>query len=265
MRYALTLLSVLALLVALAAAGSAGASRHSAKATFKFCTDPTFPPMEYTTTSGKIIGFDVEMATKLAATFGKGAKALKTAFPGLIAALNGKKCDAVISGIFVTPDRMKQAGVVPYMESHRVLIVKAGNPKGIHSPNGLKGKVVAVQAGTKYEEYLKSLNDQFKSSGKTQMNLQSYPGDTDAVAQILIGRADAVLTQDTSAAYQIGQHPGKLQIAYLFPEQDSFGIYYRKSDTALGAALRSAIAALKQDGTMAKLAAKYKLPAADVK
>ena len=71
--------------------------------------------------------------------------------------------------------------------------------------------------------------------------------------------------QSCGSAYQIGQHPGKLQIAYLFPEQDSFGIYYRKSDTVLGAALRSAIAALKQDGTMAKLAAKYKLPAADVK
>jgi len=70
MRYVLTLLSLLTLLVALAAAGSAGANRHSAKATFKYCTDPTFPPMEYTTTSGKIIGFDVDMAAKLAATWG---------------------------------------------------------------------------------------------------------------------------------------------------------------------------------------------------
>ena len=112
MRYALTLLSLLALLVALAAAGSAGANRHSAKATFKFCTDPTFPPMEYTTTSGKIIGFDVDMATKLAATWGATAVASKTAFPGLIPALNAKRCDAVISGIFITPDRTKQAAAV---------------------------------------------------------------------------------------------------------------------------------------------------------
>jgi polar amino acid transport system substrate-binding protein len=85
------------------------------------------------------------------------------------------------------------------------------------------------------------------------------------VAQILLGRADAVLTQDTSSAYQIKQHPGKLSIAYLFPQQDSFGIYYRKSDTQLGAALRSAIKTLRNNGTMKKLAARYKLPAADVK
>jgi len=166
----------------------------------------------------------------------------------------------VISGIFVTPDRMKQAGVVPYMESHRVLIVKAGNPKGIHSPNGLKGKVVAVQAGTKYEEYLKALK------AKLGFTLQSYPGDTDAVAQVLLGRADAVLTQDTSYAYQAKQHPGKIAIGFTFAAKDAFGIYYRKADAAtLGTQIKDGVAKLKADGTLVKIANKYKVPVADVK
>jgi len=260
MRYALTLLSVLTLLVALAAAGSAGANRHSAKATFKYCTDPTFPPMEYTTTSGKIIGFDVDMATKLAATWGGTAVASKTAFPGLIPALNAKRCDAVISGIFVTPDRLKQAAAVTYMKSHRVLIVKAGNPKGIHSPNQLKGLVVAVQTGTKYEDYLKTLK------AKIGFTLQGYPGDNDAVAQVLLGRADAVLTQDTSFAFQAKAHPGKIAIGFTFGAPDAFGIYYRKADAAaLGQQIKDGIAKLKANGALKMLAAKYKIPAADVK
>ena len=258
MRRFTTLVGLLA--VALVVAGGAGSARQAAPvSTLTFCTDPTFPPMELARSSGSIYGFDVEMATAIAAHWKVSARAVKTAFPGLIPALNAKKCEVVISGIFVTPDRLKQAGAVTYMHSHRVLLVKGGNPKHITGPNDLKGKNVAVQAGTKYEEYLKSLK------AKIGFNLQSYPGDTDAVAQILIGRADVVLTQDTSAAYQIGSHNGKLQIAYLFPQQDSFGIYFRKSDGALGSSLRSAVAALKQNGTMAKLAAKYKLPAADVK
>jgi polar amino acid transport system substrate-binding protein len=252
-------IGVLAVAVAaLAAIGSAGATRHVG--TFTYCTDPTFPPMEFTTTSGKIVGFDVEMAQKLSLTFGKNSKALKTAFPGLIAALNAKKCDAVISGIFVTPDRLKQAGAVTYMRSHRVIIVHAGNPKGIHGPNDLAGKTVAVQAGTKYEAYLKALNKKLK------FTLQSYPGDNDAVAQMLIGRADAVLTQDTSFAFQARQHPGKIAIGYTFSAQDSFGIYYRKAQSAsLGAQLKDGIARLKVTGALKKLAAKYKIPVADVK
>jgi polar amino acid transport system substrate-binding protein len=248
------------LTLSLGVVGSVAAAHRAAPvSTLTFCTDPTFPPMELTKSNGAIFGFDVDMAAAIAANWGISSKAVKTAFPGLIPALNSKRCEVVISGIFVTPDRLKQAGAVTYMHTHRALLVKAGNPKGIKGPNDLKGLNVAVQAGTKYFDYLKALK------AKIGFSLQSYPGDTDAVAQILLGRADAVLTQDTSSAYQIKQHPGKLQIAYLFPQQDSFGIYFRKSDTQLGASLRTTVATLKKNGTMAKLAAKYKLPLADVK
>ena len=256
MRKLVISLSLLGAAAALFAA--AGSARQAA--TFKYCTDPTFPPMEYATSSGKIVGFDVDMAAKLAPTWGDTASPLKTAFPGLIPALNAKKCDAVISGIFIPPDRKKQAGVVSYMKTHRVLIVKAGNPKGVHSPNQLKGLTVAVQAGTKYEEYLKALK------AKIGFTLQSYPGDTDAVAQVLLGRADAVLTQDTSFAYQAKQHPGKIAIGFTFAASDQFGIYYRKGDTAtVGMQISDGIAQLKSNGTLVKIATKYKIPVTTVK
>jgi carbon starvation protein CstA len=57
MRNSIVLSAVGLAVVALTVAGSAGASRHAG--TFKYCTDPTFPPMELATASGKISGFDV--------------------------------------------------------------------------------------------------------------------------------------------------------------------------------------------------------------
>jgi len=257
-------LGLSALIAALALVASAGAA-SPVKGSFKYCDDPTFPPMESTTTSGKPVGFDIDMANAIGKLWKVKATFVQTAFPGLLPALAAKKCNMVISGIFVTPDRVKQFPAVPYMHTHRALVVQGGNPSGIKSPSDLSGKNVAVQTGTKYEQYLKDLNDQFKSSGKPQMNLQGYPGDTDAIAQLLIGRADAVLTQDTEGAYQKKQHPGKLAIAYLFPETDTFGIYYRPSDKKLGTALRSAIKTLKKNGTLKKLAARQQIPASDVK
>jgi polar amino acid transport system substrate-binding protein len=253
-----TLLFPVIALAATVMAFSAAAG-PAAVASFRFCADPTFPPMESKTTSGKAVGFDLDMAAAIAKSWGGKATFVQTAFAGLLPALSAKKCDVVISGIFITPDRTKQFPAVPYMRSHRILLVKAGNPKHITSPNGLKGKQVAVQAATKYEQYLKALK------AKIGFTLRSYPGDTDAVAQLLIGRADAVLTQDTSGAYQMKQHPGKLTIGYLFPQSDAFGIYYRKSDAALGAQFKSAIAKLKANGTLQKLAVKYSIPPVDVK
>src|SRR6476469_33986 len=242
-------ISILVLLAALAAVGTAGAA-SPIKGSFKFCSDPTFPPMEYKTAAGQAVGFDIDLANAIAKNWKVKAKFVETAVPGLLPALGAKRCTVVISGIFITPDRVKTFPAVAYMKTHRALVVQAGNPKKIKGPNDLSGKLVAVQAGTKYEEYLKALNEQFKSSGRPQFTLQSYPGDTDAVAQRLSGRADAVLTQDTSGAFQKQAHPGKLALAYLFPETDSFGIYYRPSDKKMGAALRTAIKQLKKNGTL---------------
>ena len=268
MKRYVVLLAVSALTGTLAVAGTAGAGHRvvsPVKGSFKYCSDPTFPPMESKTAAGKPVGFDIDLANAVAKLWKVKAKFVQTSFPGLLPALASKKCNMVISGIFITPDRVKQFPAVAYMKTHRALVVQGGNPKGVKSPNNLSGKNVAVQAGTKYEEYLKQLNDEFKSSGRAQMNLQSYPGDTDAVAQLLIGRADAVLTQDTSGAYQKKQHPGQLAIAYLFPENDTFGIYYRKSDTKLGTALKAAIKTLKKNGTLKKIAAKQQIPTSDVR
>jgi polar amino acid transport system substrate-binding protein len=271
MKRILSALSLLALVTALLVVVAAAGASHGAatpspvKGSFKYCDDPSFPPMESKTTSGKPVGFDIDMANAIGKLWRVKATFVGTAFTGLLPALAAHKCNMVISGIFITPDRTAKFPAVPYMRTHRALIVQAGNPKHIKSPDDLSGKNVAVQTGTKYEAYLKDLNDKFKAAGKSQMNLSGYPGDTDAIAQLLIGRADAVLTQDTEGAYQKRQHPGKLAIAYLFPEKDTFGIYYRKSDAALGKALKAAIATLKKNGTLKKLAAKQQIPASDVK
>jgi polar amino acid transport system substrate-binding protein len=262
-RYIVPLILLAAVLGVAGTAGAIGIA--PVKGSFKYCSDPTFPPMESTTTAGKPTGFDVDMANAIAKYWKVKAKFVKTGFTGLLPGLAAKRCNMVISGIFVTPDRLKQFPAVSYMRSHRALVVEAGNPKRIKGPNDLSGKNVAVQAGTKYEEYLKALNDQFKSSGRAQMNLQSYPGDTDAIGQILVGRADVVLTQDTSGAYQRKQNPGKLAIAYLFPESDAFGIYYRPADKKLGTALKAAIKTLKKNGTLKKIATKHLIPVSNVK
>jgi polar amino acid transport system substrate-binding protein len=266
-RYAAPI-SLLAVIAALAVVGTAGAGHQvtsPVKGSFKYCSDPTFPPLEYKTTAGTPVGFDIDMAKAIGKLWKVNAKFVQTGFTGLLPGLAAKRCTMVISGIFVTPDRLKTFPAVPYMRSHRALVVQAGNPKNIKGPNDLSGKTVAVQAGTKYEEYLKALNEQFKSSGRPQFTLQSYPGDTDAVGQIVVGRADAVLTQDTSGAYQKKQNPGKLAIAYLYPEFDTFGIYYRKGDAKLGTALKSAIKTLKKKGTLKKIATKFQIPVSNVK
>src|SRR5919197_269090 len=106
----------------LSAAGSAGAA-SPVKGSFKYCSDPTFPPMESKTAAGKPVGFDIDMANAIAKYWKVKAKFVETA------------------------DRLKQFPAVSYMKTHSALVVAAGNPKAIKGPNDLSGKTVAVQAG----------------------------------------------------------------------------------------------------------------------
>src|SRR5712691_10578036 len=141
MKRILAGLSLLALVTAfLVVVGAAGASHRGGnpspvKGSFKYCDDPTFPPMESKTTSGTPVGFDIDMANAIGKLWKVKAKFVGTAFPGLLPALAAKKCNIVISGIFITHARTAQFPAVPYMQTHRALVVQGGNPKHIKSPD----------------------------------------------------------------------------------------------------------------------------------
>ena len=238
----------------------------ASKGSFSVCVDPTFPPMEYYAKVGSTTptGFDVDLARAVARRWGIKVAFVPTGFTGLLPALGSQKCDLIWSGIFVTPDRTKQFPAVGYMKTHRALLVKAGNPKRIHSPNDLSGRTVATQAGTKYVDALKALDKRLRGQRKKGVKIQTYPKASDAAASVFVGRADADLTQDTEAAFRITQTKGRFQIAYLYPQFDTFGVYYRRSDSAVGPAIKRELKALKMNGRMRTLAKKYHLPLRDL-
>ncbi len=161
--------------------------------------------------------------------------------------------------MFVTPARTAQFPAVPYLRSSMVLLVKAGTP-GIAGPDDLSGKVVAVQAGTEYEKRAHALDATLKAAGKPGLTIQAYPKGSDVAEQLLTGRAQAGITQDTEAAYRADTQPGVFTIAYTYPATDTFGIYLPK--TADTATVTAAVAKLHADGTLAKLVTTWHMPAA---
>ncbi len=226
------------------------------------CMDVSFPPMEYYEGSNtkKPIGFDVDLMTAVAGAMDVKAEFTPTAFDGLLPSLSGGRCDVVASGLFVTEERTKSFPAVTYLRSSRVLLVKKGNPAGIKGPDDLAGKTVVTQSGTEYAKSLKKLSADLVAAGKPKLRLQTYPKASDAVQQLVVGRADAALTQDTEAAYRMSTQADSFEVGHRYPASDEFGAYYRKDDTELGKAIESALTKLRDDGTLAELAAKHKLP-----
>jgi polar amino acid transport system substrate-binding protein len=263
---AVTIVALAVTAVATAARSGPAPEPFATNGSFSACIDPSFPPMEYYPKVGSKTptGFDVDLAKAVAKRWAVKVKFVPTVFTGLLAGLGAKKCDVIWSGIFVTPERTKQFPAVSYMKTHRALLVRGGNPEHIRSPSDLSGKTVATEAGTKYVDALKALNKKLKAQGKSGIRIQTYPKASDASAAVVAGRASADLTQDTEAAFRITQTKGKFQIAYLYPQSDTFGVYYRRDESAVGPALKREFKALKGNGGLRRLAKKYNLPLKDL-
>lgn len=234
-------------------ANNAAPSSVASKGQLVNCVDPTVPPMEFfgEDDSENPIGFDIDMVEAVAESWGVETVQKVTPFTGILPALAGGSCDIVWSAIFILPERLEgEFDAVPYLGSGPVLLVPAGNPEGISSPEDLSGKTVAVQSGTNFPGMILDLNDELTAAGKDPANLQEYSGASDAAQQVLIGRASAFLALDADGTARVNDSPDDWEIGYTYPKDLQYGVFYLKEDTELGEAIQAAVDELVDSGTM---------------
>ena len=99
-----------------------------------------------------------------------------------------------------------------------------------------------------------------QAAGQPGIDIQSYPDQTDAIQQLVVGRADATITQDTEAAFRETAQPGQFKIAYTYPDAETFGIYFQQGAEPLATALAETVEAMRDDGTLAEIAELWNLP-----
>ena len=88
---------------------------------FKVGMEVTYPPFESYDSNNNIVGLDPDFAALIAQHLQAKPQLIDTKFTSLILGI-GKKYDAVISGMYVTPERQKQADAIPYALSGASII-----------------------------------------------------------------------------------------------------------------------------------------------
>ncbi|WP_448950953.1 ABC transporter substrate-binding protein [Labrys neptuniae] len=229
--------------------------------TFRVCTAGEFPPMEFYEKPGDktLVGFEIDVAEALAKQWGAKTDYVVGDFKGLLPSLDSQRCDAVLSGITLRPERLQKYDGIAYFKTSTVMVTAAGDSE-TKAPEDLSGKTVAVEAGTTFEPTLAALNASLAKAGRPEAALQPYPSAAAVIQQILVGRAAATITLDTTAAYRMAQTPGRLQVPYTYPDKEYYAIYLRK-DAGDRSAIKAGLAALRADGRMQDLLKKWNLSA----
>ncbi len=245
-------ISALALLLQTAAFVPAMAGENleaiRAAGVIKIGTEGTYAPFTYHDSTGKLVGFDVEIGEAVAEKLGVKAQFVEGKWDGLIAGLDGNRYDAVINQVGITEERQKKyAFSDPYIVSKAVLIVKEGTDD-IKAFEDLKGKKSA-----------QSLTSNFgKLAQKYGAELVGTDGFDQSIQLVLTGRADATLNDSLSFLdFKKKKPDAKVKIVAEYGNADQSGIIIRKGDAELQAEINKALAAIKADGTYQEISAKY--------
>jgi polar amino acid transport system substrate-binding protein len=222
----------------------------------------TFPPFEFQE-NGKPAGFDVDFVNAVAKKMDLQPNLTSIEFKGLIPALLGKRIDMIVSGMYINPQRLEVANMVPYLLVGNQIVVKNGNPKHIDGKASLCGLNVAAPVGTLFEASAKQVSADCKAAGKPEINLLSLPGTTNCALALTQDRADGIIVSTATVAALMNESPGTYAAGGApFDTDTKVGIAVRKDAPALKAGLEKAVQAIVADGTYASLLKKWNLPQA---
>ena len=140
----------------------------------------------------KIVGFDVSIAQKIADDLGVDLKIEELGFDALLGALKTGKIDLVISGMSITPERLKEVDFTDhYFTVNQRVVVRADDKEKYQTVNDFQGVPVGAQKQTTQEELAKT-----ELVGSKTTSLQKIP---DIVMNLKNKKIDAAVIEEPVA------------------------------------------------------------------
>lgn len=235
--------------------------------TLRVGTDFQFPPYE-SIDGGEQTGFDVEFAELIGEVMGVEVEMIDTRFSALIPGLQARQYDAILSALYITPERLKEVDMVPYFNTGNVLVVREDNEYQPRKPLDICGKTYSINSGAFVEAVVKDeLNAECEEKGLGSIKVQSLPTDTANFQQVSQGRSDVTLGDTAVTAWRlentpqlglrVSSEPGEL----FYPTPG--GIAVPKDSPELLRALTEAVEVLEEDGRLDALREEYSLAPPD--
>lgn len=220
--------------------------------TLRMGTNPAYPPYESIDANGQCVGFDVDVGHAIAQKLSKQLVVKEFSFDALILALKQKKIDIVLSGMSITPSRLKEMAMIPYQGEPVKSLCLAFWKKEPLSIGGLDTLgVIAVQVGTYQETYLQQLKN---------VKIKPLEGNVEIIMDLQHGKSQAAVFEPHIAKAMQERFSELKCVAIPLSEENwvlGNGIGIRKDNTQLIDEVTKAVQELKEEGTIQKLEQKW--------
>ena len=239
-------------------------------------TEGAYPPWNAKDESGKLIGFEVELAKWLCIYMKADCTMVEQDWDGMIPGLIMRKYDAIMAGMSITDERMKTINFSQgYADEVASLAVMKGSPlEGMDTPKSinlstggakakkalktltaaLAGKTIGVQTATIHQNFL-------ESGDVGSVKVRTYKTQDEVNLDLAAGRIDAALAAAV-AFTDYAEKSGKA-VVLVGPTfaggafGNGVGVGIRKDDTALLKKFNKAINQARKSGKLSELAIKW--------
>lgn len=187
----------------------------------------TFVPWAMRDKKGELIGFEIDVAKKIAKDMGVEIEFVPTAWSGIIPALLAKKFDIIIGGLSVTPERNLTVNfTIPYAHSGQQMAANTALTKDLKSIDEFNDAQVtfACRRG--------SVSCDVIQKKFPKATLRQFDDDAQAFQEVVNGNAYAMISSAPKPRFWSDAYPDKVYVANdgknLTQGDEAFGL--RKGD-----------------------------------
>lgn len=219
-------------------------------------TEGAYPPFNFIDKNGELGGFDVEIGKALCEAMKAECEWVTSDWDGIIPALLAKKFDTIIASMSITEERKEK---VAFTDKYYTTPVKFARAKGTDfeiTEEALEGKIVGVQSSTVAENFLRGRFGDI-------VEVRAYGTQDEANLDLLSGRVDLLLADSFVLGEFLESESGQAAefVGPAFSDKkylgEGIGIAVRKEDRELLEKLNQAIRQIREDGTYARINARY--------
>lgn len=230
------------------AAFTAGAA-YAQGMQIRIATEGAYPPFNEKDAAGNLVGFDVDIAKALCAEMKADCSIVAQDWDGIIPGLVANKYDAIVASMSITPERAKSVDFTDrYYSNYLRVMAKKGSD--ISSTDDLAGKSVGAERSTIASQWAED------HLGRTS-DIKLYDTQTAAYSDLEAGRIDAMVSDIYPAYDWLKDHKDYEFVGKKIDINDKIAIAVRKGDDKLRKAFNDAIKTIRDNGTYAKINAKY--------
>ncbi|MFV0461382.1 MAG: ABC transporter substrate-binding protein [Actinomycetales bacterium] len=220
-------------------------------------TDATYAPNEFLAEDGTTIqGMDIDIFNAVAAQFGVEVEYQAASFDSIILGVSSGKYDVGVSSFTINDERKQQVNMVSYFSAGTQWVTAAGNPKNVN-PDEACGLNIAVQKGTVQVDDLQARSTACTDAGNSAINQIVEQDQAKVTADVVSGKADAMLADSPIGLYAVKQTDGQLEAVGEIYDSAPYGFVVPKDQIEFADAMVTALQNADSDGSYSSALEKW--------